>query len=324
MPDFIGFDTSNYTTSAAVVGRGSDGKTDRNAPFIILNERIPLEVAEGGRGLRQSDALFAHTVNMPKLTTKLGAVKLGGGTEAVGCSVSPRDVAGSYMPCFLAGIAAASTCADLLGVPLYKFSHQAGHIAAALYGCGKLSLWRDGGEFLAWHVSGGTTELLHVKNRVIEQLGSTLDISAGKAIDRIGVTLGLHFPCGAQLEKLAERGELGGAPIKTSVSGCDFNLSGLENKAAELLARGKEPSDVALFTLEFIIRTLIAATENAAARFSGLPLICAGGVMSNKRVAQAFHRNFEASFAPPELSCDNAAGIALLTEMGHTGEIKYD
>lgn len=304
MSEFIGFDTSNYTTSAAAVKDGD----------VINSVRIMLPVAEGERGLRQSDALFSHTVNMPEIAARLGSHS----PAAVGCSYAPRDTEGSYMPCFLAGIAVAATAANLFGVPLYKFSHQAGHIAAALYGCSKLELWREGGEFLAFHVSGGTTELLHVKNRTITRLGGTLDISAGKAIDRIGVKLGLNFPCGPELEKLAEGGSLPREQIKVSANGCDFNLSGLENKAETLVKRGEEPASVALFTLEYVARTLIAIVENASQQYPNLPLICAGGVMSNKLIAAEIRRRFDAYFAPPDLSCDNAVGIALLTEMEYT------
>ena len=304
MSVFIGFDTSNYTTSAAAVRDGE----------IVSSVRIMLSVAEGERGLRQSDALFSHTKNLPEVTARLGSHN----PSAVGCAHAPRDVPGSYMPCFLAGVAAASTLANLLGVPLYKFSHQAGHIMAAPFGCGKTELWCGGGEFLSFHVSGGTTELLHVKNRMITRLGGTLDISAGMAIDRIGVRLGLKFPCGPELERLAESGRLPREPVRVSVRGCDLNLSGLEKQAAALLERGEEPASVALYTLEFIARTLVAVTENATQRYPGIPLICAGGVMSNKLIAAAIKNKFDAYFAPPELSCDNAVGIALLTEMEYT------
>ncbi len=304
MSVFIGFDTSNYTTSAAAVRDGE----------IIASVRTMLPVAEGGRGLRQSDALFAHTVNLPEVTARLGKRE----PAAAGCSSVPRDVPGSYMPCFLAGVSAAAAVANLFGVPLYKFSHQAGHIMAALHGCGRTELWRDRREFLAFHVSGGTTELLHVKNRAITKLGGALDISAGQAVDRIGVRLGLKFPCGPALEELATGAELPSEPIRVSANGCDFNLSGLENKAAALIERGVKPASVALYTLEFIARTLVAVAETAADRFPDLPLICAGGVMSNKLIAASLSERFNAYFAPPELSCDNAAGIALLTELEYT------
>ena len=293
---FLGIDTSNYTTSAAVCEE--DGGISRSI-------RQLLAVREGERGLRQSDAVFAHTVNLPGVIAQLGRVI----PTAVGVSVTPRDCPGSYMPCFLSGKAAASAVASLLGVPLYTFSHQRGHLAAALYSCGREDLCDK--EFLAFHVSGGTTELLHVKNREIQPIGGTADISAGKAVDRIGVTLGLRFPCGAELERLAAAAA-GNVKPRVSVDGCRCNFSGLENLAAELVRKGTPPGEVAAFVLASVGETLVRMTEGALRLYPGLPVIYAGGVMSNRLIRPALSGRFDAYFAEPQFSCDNAAGIALL------------
>ena len=196
---FVGFDTSNYTTSAAVCS--VDGK-------IIANLKIPLPVRSGECGLRQADAVFAHVKNLPVLTDRLGEV-LGDRYEpiAVGVSSTPRDAEGSYMPCFLCGVSAAHSFASGIGVPVLNFSHQCGHIMAAAYSSGCADkLMSD--KFLAFHVSGGTTELLLVtptKDTISATLvGETLDLNAGQVIDRVGVSLGLDFPCGAKLEELAK------------------------------------------------------------------------------------------------------------------------
>lgn len=186
MQEFLGVDTSNYTTSLALSRDGG----------IVKNLKKLLDVKEGQRGLRQSDAVFAHTVNLPHLFVEMGRIS----PAAVGVSVSPRDAEGSYMPCFLAGISCAAAVASTSGVPLYRFSHQAGHIAAALYSCGAEPLIH--GRFLAFHVSGGTTELLLSDNMNITRLGGTKDISAGMAIDRTGVLLGMKFPAGKSLRQL--------------------------------------------------------------------------------------------------------------------------
>lgn len=300
MKGFIGIDTSNYTTSMAYVSNG----------IVEKNLRCLLDVKEGSRGLRQSDAVFNHISNIPRIASEMGKVEF----SAVGVSAKPRDVDGSYMPCFLAGVAEAEAIAKISGVPLYRFSHQAGHIAAALYSCGKQELMDK--EFISFHVSGGTTELLHVKNRKIERLGGTLDISAGKAIDRIGVRLGLKFPCGVELEKLAA--QYTGSDknlfknIKICVNGFDCNLSGLENKADELIKKGADNSITAAYTLEFVFKTLRKMTENALSAYPGLPVIYAGGVMSNKILRCGLGELFDGYFAEPQFSCDNAAGIALL------------
>ncbi len=304
MKPVLGIDTSNYTTSAAI---SLDGKIEQNL-------RILLSVGEGERGLRQSDAVFQHTVNLPKVFSELGKIS----PRAVGVSATPRDNEGSYMPCFLSGIAAATAVASTHGVPLYRFSHQAGHIAAALYSCGREDLHYS--TFIAFHVSGGTTELTLVENGKITLLGGTKDISCGKAIDRIGVLMGLKFPCGKELDALS-CDPSAVKPGKITVDGFDFNLSGLENKAEKLLHDGAEKSYVADFVLSHITAVLTRLTENALAKYGDLPIIYAGGVMSNRYISKNLTARFGGLFAESRYSCDNAAGIARLTEMKINGEL---
>lgn len=306
MAAYLGIDTSNYTTSAAI----SDEKT------ILKNVRQLLRVKEGERGLRQSDAVFQHTVNLPQVFAQIGEVSPG----AVGVSVTPRDNEGSYMPCFLAGVATATALAKTHGVPLYRFSHQAGHIAAALYACGREDLHHA--SFLAFHVSGGTTELTLVSEGKITLLGGTKDISAGKAIDRIGVRLGLSFPCGRELDALAADPHQIPAG-KISVSGFDANLSGLENKAEALISQGAEASYVAGYVLSHIGAVLARLTENALAAYGELPLLYAGGVMSNRYLRSYLTERFGGLFADPAYSADNAAGIARLTALTHNKILPY-
>ena len=129
MSGFLGLDTSNYTTSAAACALTEEGQIT-----VIANCKAPLPVAEGARGLRQSDAVFAHTRNLPAVIRELREVLEAGNylVTAVGCSATPRDAADSYMPCFLTGIAAAEAFAAGCGCEVHRFSHQSGHIMAAL------------------------------------------------------------------------------------------------------------------------------------------------------------------------------------------------
>ena len=196
---FVGFDTSNYTTSIAVCD--AEGR-------IVANLKKPLPVREGARGLRQSDAVFEHTRNLPELSEQLGILLRREGLCPVGVGVSarPRDAQGSYMPCFLAGRSAAYAFAASVGVPVRELSHQNGHVMAALYSCGRQEQLR-GAPFVAFHVSGGTTEALIAEpcgvGFQLTLVGETDDINAGQLIDRIGVALGLSFPCGREMEALA-------------------------------------------------------------------------------------------------------------------------
>ncbi len=310
MPDselFLGIDTSNYTTSLALCNR--EGK-------IILNLKKLLSVKEGERGLRQSDALFAHTKNLPELMERLGAFLKENDSKiiAVGYSATPRSVEGSYMPCFLSGVAAAESISAVLCCERYAFSHQDGHIVAALYSSGKLELMNSKKPFAAFHVSGGTTELLIVKPQSkgfkVELVGGTTDMNAGQAIDRTGVLMGLRFPCGKEMESLCacvpyQKG-------KISVKGLECNLSGLENLAAKLYRETEDKAIVSAFCFDFIADTLCRLTENLREEYKDIPVVFAGGVMSNKRIAKRLSALGNTYFSEPEFSADNAAGISLL------------
>ena len=293
---FLGIDTSNYTTSAALVKDG----------VVIRNVKRPVKVKDGERGIRQSDAVFSHVRNLPEVLLEIGAQNL----AAVGVSTRPRDAEGSYMPCFLAGKAAATGIASLNGLPLCEVSHQWGHLMAALYGAGRMDLY--GQDFLAFHVSGGTTELLRVRGKTVEKVGGTMDLNAGQVIDRIGVKLGIPFPAGRGMEEIAL--PFAETDCWSHVRGLDCNLSGLENKADTLLAAGESREKVAAYVLKSVCRTLEKLTENALERFGKQPVLYAGGVMSNRLIKEALQKRFHAHFAPPEFSADNAAGVALLAE----------
>ncbi len=306
---FVGIDTSNYTTSVALCN--AEGK-------VVANMKKLLPVSHGERGLRQSDAVFAHVKNLPELISLLDE-KLDslGRPEilAVGCSYAPRDCEGSYMPCFLSGISVASAFASAWNCPLYKFSHQCGHIMAALYSSGHTDEIAASC-FGAFHVSGGTTDLLLVSPREydfeIERVGGSRDINAGQAIDRTGVLMGIDFPCGRAMEALLEGKELPRAKTKISVCGIECNLSGLENIAADLYKKGAEPSQVSAYVFDFVGESLYRMTEAFREKYGALPMLYAGGVMSNRRIKDRLSEIENTYFSEPEFSSDNAAGTALL------------
>ncbi len=303
---FVGVDTSNYTTSLALCSEEGE---------VFANLKIPLAVKEGERGLRQSDAVFLHTKNLPILFEKARGFFVEYKPLAVGVSAYPRTREGSYMPCFLAGVSAGGALASGLSVPLYEFSHQNGHIMAALYSSGALEAL-FGQEFLAFHVSGGTTEVLLVKPNsndfLCDIIGGSSDLHAGQVIDRIGVKMGLSFPCGPAMEKLALADM--SKPIKKPISAKDgyCNLSGLENMALSLLGEGASKEQTAHFVLDFIGRSLVALTASAREKYGELPVVYSGGVMSCSILKQMLSSD-NAYFAEPAFSADNAAGIALLT-----------
>lgn len=301
----LGLDTSNYTTSAAVF----DGEEGRNQGRL-------LEVRPGELGLRQSDALFQHVKHLPEVVEALLGEEGLGTVQAVGASTRPRAVEGSYMPCFLAGASQGQVLSQMLGVPFYAFSHQQGHLAAAAWSAGRLDLLDR--PFLAWHLSGGTTELLRVEPEEdgvavrAEILGGTSDISAGQLIDRTGVLLGLPFPAGKGVEKLSRQAQKR-EYYKVKVNGLTFSLSGMENRVRQMLQRGEEPAEIAWFAQETVCRVVQARTKAAMEQYPGLPVLCSGGVASNGRLKELLRQNCGALFAQPQFSTDNAMGTAILT-----------
>ena len=301
----LGLDTSNYTTSAAVF----DGEGGRNQGRL-------LEVRPGELGLRQSDALFQHVKHLPEVVEALLGEEGLGTVQAVGASTRPRAVEGSYMPCFLAGASQGQVLSQVLGVPFYAFSHQQGHLAAAAWSAGRLDLLDR--PFLAWHLSGGTTELLRVEPEEdgvavrAEILGGTSDISAGQLIDRTGVLLGLPFPAGKEVEKLSRQAKKR-EYYKVKVKDLTFSLSGMENKVRQMVQRGEEPAEVAWFAQETVCRVVQACTKAAMEAYPGLPVLCSGGVASNGRLKELLRQNCGALFAQPQFSTDNAMGTAVLT-----------
>ena len=302
MPErFLGIDTSNYRTSAAIYN-AETGEW--------VNQGGLLTVPEGAIGLRQSDALFQHTVRLHEKIESLPQ----GEVRAIGVSTRPRAVEGSYMPCFLAGESVARSAAHLLSVPLFTVSHQQGHIAAAALSADKLDLLD--GEFLAWHLSGGTSELLHVKCGAdglpeCTCIGGTTDLAAGQLLDRAGNLLGLQFPSGSALDALALTAEPEKG-FKPKVNECKFSLSGMQNQV-ENKFKTAEPKQMARFALETVANAVIKATEQAREQYH-CPILCAGGVMASQIIRNRMNKRFgeEVSFAEPTLSGDNAVGVAVL------------
>ncbi len=307
---FLGIDTSNYTTSVALYDP---------AAALMLQQKQLLPVPQGQAGLRQSDAVFHHTRQLPALFSALCEAAGQGGLhpDAVGVSVSPRSAEGSYMPCFLTGRTAAHLLADSHGVPLHETSHQMGHILAALYSAGALHRIRPGEKpFLAFHVSGGTTDCVLCTPDAesvlqITPVSASLDLKAGQAIDRVGLMLGMQFPCGPALEQLAMKSSTD-AHMKVTLRDGSCSLSGLQNQCEAMLKKGTPPEEIARYTLNSVAAVLTEMTKAAAKRLDNPAVLYAGGVLSDRLIQDALRRlPLETDFAEPAFSCDNAAGIAV-------------
>ncbi len=311
MAYYLGLDTSNYTSSVALYNSQN---------HQIMQRKKLLPVKQGALGLRQSDAVFAHVKQLGGLVGELMSqeqVRL----EGVGVSVRPRDQEGSYMPCFLVGELVAESVASVCGIPLARFSHQAGHIAAALFSAGQLGL--AGKRFAAFHLSGGTTECLLVRpdqHQIfsVELVAQSLDLKAGQAVDRVGGMLGLPFPAGRQLEMLALQSERK-FRVRPVMKGRDCSLSGIENQCARMLKSGEPACDIARFCIESILAAVDRMTEQIRESEPNLPVVYSGGVMSNRIIRERITEKYGGFFAEPQFSSDNAAGIAVLAMYAQTG-----
>jgi len=299
----LGIDTSNYATSLAVF--------DTVAGEVVCDCKQFLPVKAGQLGLRQSDALFHHTVALPDLLQGLGAEVDFSLIGAVGVSACPRPVEGSYMPCFLAGVNAAAAFSLGRGIPLFKTTHQQGHVAAALFAAKDVSLFYR--QVLVFHVSGGTTDLLLCnKGTDISLLGTSSDLYAGQAVDRLGVKLGYAFPAGTYVSEQAARCTEPVSP-KASVRGMICSLSGLENQCARLLEEGKSPAYVCRYCLLCVAETLVRMARSALLLYPGVPVVFAGGVMSSDTIREYVTARLpEARFVPGKFASDNAIGVSIL------------
>ncbi len=301
---YLGIDTSNYTASAAAVGDA------------VYSERQLLYVKTGERGIRQSDGVFQHMKLLPEVYGRLAEKVDLKNVAAVGVSAKPRNVNGSYMPVFLAGLGFARVVADTLNVPLFEFSHQDGHIMAGIFSSGTLELSENA--FLSVHLSGGTTEIL--KSRYSggrfqnEIIGGTKDISAGQYIDRVGVRLGMDFPAGKHMESMADSvTEHIKLPVNTD--GAYMNFSGAETKASRM-AENCDAAKLARGVLMSVGETLVKAVNHAISENGLKDVLFVGGVASNGIIRKLITENINgrAHFASREYSTDNALGTALLAK----------
>ena len=304
----IGIDTSNYTTSIACF----DGTGGLNCSKL-------LPVKQGELGLRQSDAVFAHIKSLPELSGRLFDNMDAPKITAVGVSTRPRAVEGSYMPCFMVGYTHARLLSDALKVPLVEVSHQQGHVAASLWSAGHLELMEE--PHLAWHLSGGTTELLLVepegRNVKCTRIGGTTDISAGQLIDRTGVMLGLPFPAGKHMDALSKEASMT-ETFKVKCPGMEFSLSGVQNKVQQFHEKNGAPAETAAYALRCVAGAVYQATQNALKAYPGMRVVFSGGVASNSMLRERI-APLDPIFSQPQYSTDNAMGVAVLAYRAQEG-----
>ena len=300
----LGIDTSNYKTSAAVVNETGE---------ILFNHQQLLKVKQGERGLRQSEALFQHVQNLPAVMEAVFAQE--GIRERIGCisvSTRPRPLEGSYMPVFTAGQGYARSLAAALGVPLYEVSHQEGHIEAIRH----YSELKDANPLICFHFSGGTTEAILVDGSKSEIVGGSRDLAYGQVLDRIGVAMGMAFPAGEAMDRIAENGRKHPSIFtKIKVQDGYVNLSGIETQGQRMFA--DYPQEEVLDDLfEKLSASVLDMTLQLSEKYDIKNFIYAGGVSCSQYMRQYLMNRLTGklniAFGRSELSSDNAVGVALL------------
>lgn len=302
---FIGIDTSCYTTSTAVLDRQGS---------LLAEERRVLNVKNGQRGLAQSEMIFQHTRNLPELLEIIFArhdLKVAG----IGVTNQPRPLDSSYMPAFLSGAGCARTLACVLNVPLFLISHQENHLEAALWSVMPPTKNR----LLMLHASGGTTDFLLVDLKInqrhqLTNVGGSIDLQGGQFIDRVGVALGLSFPAGAALEKLA-RSAAGIYSLPVAVKGGQISFSGPATAALRAIDAETEPANIARGVEAAIASSFATAIINISKELEFNEVIVVGGISANIYIRETLtaklrSRGMKTYFPKPAYSTDNAVGCA--------------
>lgn len=297
----LGIDTSNYASSIAVI--------DYHKGEILLNEKHFLPVKQGECGLRQQDAVFGHIKNLIEILELVHNKFDLSCVQAVGVSVKPTNEENSYMPCFLVGKLLAQMVKAVKDVPVIATTHQDGHLNSALFSLNNEQLYND--KIIVFHVSGGTTDMMLVENgKIKETVGSSNDLFAGQAVDRLGVKLGYAFPAGVYVSEAAAQCNEVIKP-KVSVNGLNCNLSGLQNQCEKLIEQNYSESYVCKYCLSFIAHTLLKMAQNAREQYGKLPVVFVGGVMSSDIIKDIVKEKLpECYFVQPVFSSDNAIGVA--------------
>lgn len=305
----LGIDTSCYTTSCAAADEHLS---------LLSADRMLLPVKEGTCGLRQSEAVFIHLKQLPRMIEKTIS-QINADIAAVCVSAKPADGDGSYMPVFQAGRSAAQSIAAAMRVPCYETTHQRGHLAAAQMGEPQVQ-----GDFMALHLSGGTTDLLMVSEERLAVLSASVDLPAGQLIDRVGVRLGLSFPAGPLLEQLAARGSSKGR-YGVSLDESGLHFSGAEAQAMRDIEQGVlSPEDIAAEVFDFVSRSVFRLLSRAQEERGIHTALVFGGVASSALLRGMLIKRIESKrsqldirFGAPEYSGDNAAGVAMIGARQH-------
>jgi N6-L-threonylcarbamoyladenine synthase/N6-L-threonylcarbamoyladenine synthase/protein kinase Bud32 len=295
----LGIESTAHTASVGVASRDAAGG------FEVLSNLSSLWRPPEG-GIHPREAANAHADSLPGIIRD--ALK-----EA---RVAPRGLSAVAFaqgpglgPCLRTGASAARALALSARVPLVGVNHCVAHleVGRALLGCEDPVLL---------YASGGNTQVIAFAGGRYRVFGETLDIGIGNMLDKFGREMGLPFPAGPEIERMAREG---GAllPLPYSVKGMDVAYSGMLTAALQLRQGGARAEDLAMSIQEVAFAMLVEVAERAMAHVGKRELLLGGGVAANGRLAEMAavmcRERGASSFVPPPRYCvDNGAMIAVL------------
>lgn len=301
----LAIETSCDETSVAVI-------KDNQILSNVISSQISLHQKYGG--VVPELAARAHSENIGYvLSTAIKDAKIDLATvDYIAYTSNPGLVS-----CLHVGRVAAETLATYLNKPLIPANHLYGHIYASLID----NQW----EFpvLGLLVSGGHTQLIYLKSHLnFEILGQTLDDAVGECYDKVARMLGLPYPGGPEIDKLAKSGQdTYQLPLPKNDKTLDFSFSGLKSAAAKVIQKEKDQLNIANFSCSLqktIVKTLINKLTLAIEQYHPKTVVLAGGVSANSELRTTFldlkQKYPQMTFIVPELEycTDNAAMIGIL------------
>jgi N6-L-threonylcarbamoyladenine synthase len=306
----LGIETSCDETAAAVVEDGRHALSDVVATQIEIHRRWG--------GVVPELASRNHVVQlMPVIDEALARA----GAPAAGIDARAVTAGPGLVGALLVGVQAAKALAAAWGKPLVRVNHLEGHLVSAF-----LSERPPEFPYLGLVVSGGHTSLYAARGfGEYQPLGHTRDDAAGEAFDKGAKLLGLPYPGGIAIDRLAKEGDPRAVRFpKAIVKGADldFSFSGLKTALLHHVKRhgvpeGKPLADLCASYQEAIVRALVEKAFRAARRFQFPRLVLSGGVAANSRLRAvaveraAEYEGMEVFLPSPRLCTDNAAMIAV-------------
>lgn len=300
MPVYLGLETSCDETAAAVV------KDGRLVLSNYLVSQIAVHQQYGGVVPEVASRCHLETINQVLAHALDGAGLKGNELDGVACTVGPGLVG-----TLLVGLSAAKALCWAWDLPLITVDHLLAHVCANFLNTNLEP------PFVALLASGGHTQIIYFEDyRQARIIGQTLDDAAGEAFDKVARLLGLGYPGGPAIDRVARQGDPAAFCFpEGSVAAYDFSFSGLKTAVLRCVEKLPEPrpvEDLAASFQEAVTRVLVRKTLAAAAELAVRRIVLAGGVAANTSLRAKFQSQSAAEVYFPEanLCTDNAAMVA--------------